>query len=112
MTTRLETRDDGLYIVSTDAEGKSMEPKKVIRGWESFTGWYWFAVEKVEERKVAEGGGSIIDGREVDDTIWFGYVQGIEEEWGDFSQAEIESLGKMTTWAIKPQDLRHAGRRR
>ncbi len=60
--------------------------KEVLRGWESFTGWYWFATEKVQKQT------SLIDGRWVKDTIWFGLVQGFEEEWGDFSQAELENL--------------------
>jgi hypothetical protein len=85
--------------------------RPVIKGWESFTGWYWFAVEKVEERRVADGSGSVMaDGSVVDDTIWFGLIQGHEEEWGEFSEAEIRSLGNMA-WPIKPQDLPYSGRR-
>jgi hypothetical protein len=85
---------------------------RVQRGWESFTGWYWFAVEKVEDRRVADGSGSVMaDGSIVDDVIWFGFIQGLEEEWGEFSEAEIRALGNMA-WPIKPQDLPHAGRRR
>jgi hypothetical protein len=84
---------------------------KVLRGWESLNGWYWFAVEKVEERRVADGSGSVMaDGSVVDDTIWFGLVQGFEEEWGEFSEAEIRAPGHMA-WPIKPQDLAGAGRR-
>lgn len=84
---------------------------KVLKGWESFSGWYWFAVEKVEERRVADGTGSVLgDGAIVDDTIWFGLVQGLEEEWGEFSEAEIRSLGNLA-WPIKPGDLPYAGRR-
>jgi hypothetical protein len=84
---------------------------KVLKGWESFTGWYWFATEKVEERLVADGSGSVLaDGSVVDDTIWFGLVQGLEEEWGEFSEAEIKSMGNMT-WPIKKCDLPSAGRR-
>jgi len=83
---------------------------RVLRGWESYTGWYWFGVEKSEERKVGAGGGSIINGHEVNDVIWFGYVQGLENEWGYFSEAEIKGLGNMA-WPIKPQDLPYAGRR-
>ena len=49
------------------------------------------------------------DGRPVRDTIWFGYVQGLEEEWGYFSQAEIERL-KPRTWEIKKEDLVYAGK--
>jgi len=85
---------------------------KVLKGWESFSGWFWFATEKVEERKVADGSGSVMaDGSVVDDVIWFGLVQGLEEEWGDFSEAEIRSLGNLA-WPILPQDLPFAGRRR
>ena len=85
---------------------------KVLKGWESFTGWYWFVTEKVEERRIADGSGSIMaDGSVVDDTIWFGFIQGLEEEWGEFSEAEIKALGNMA-WPIKPQDLPIAGRRR
>lgn len=51
---------------------------RVIRAWESFTGWYWFATEKVREQQSDFG-----DGRPVSDTIWFGLVQGFEEEWGE-----------------------------
>ena len=84
----------------------------VLKGWESFSGWYWFAVEKVEERKVADGSGSVLeDGSIVDDTIWFGLVQGFDEEWGEFSEAEIRALGNMA-WPIKACDLPIAGRRR
>ena len=84
---------------------------KVLRGWESYTGWYWFATEKVEERRVADGSGSVMeDGSVVDDTIWFGLIQGLEEEWGEFSEAEIRALGNMA-WPIKLQDLPYAGRR-
>jgi len=84
---------------------------EVLKGWESFSGWYWFAVEKVEERRVADGSGSVLgDGSVVDDVIWFGLVQGLEEEWGDFSEAEIRSLRNMA-WPIKRQDLPYAGRR-
>ena len=34
-----EEKGDNLYI----------NGKKVLKGWESFTGWYWFATEKVED---------------------------------------------------------------
>ena len=102
MRVKLEGRGDDLYI----------DGKKVLKGWESFSGWYWFATEKVEERKKGEGGGgSMIDGEEMDDTIWFGYVQGLEEEWGNFSQAEIESLAPYT-WPIPEKNLSYSGRRR
>ena len=84
---------------------------RVLKAWESFSGWYWFGVEKSEERNAGTAsGGSIINGKEVDDVIWFGFVQGFEDEWGYFSEAEIKSLGNMA-WPIKPRDLASAGRR-
>jgi len=91
-----KTKEDELYL----------DGNKVLRGWESFSGWYWFATEESYKQD------SVIDGRVYkDDTIWFGLVQGFEEEWGYFSQAEIESL-KPRTWEIKKTDLPYAGRRR
>lgn len=91
-----ETRDDGLYIGG----------KKVLAGWESFSGWFWFGTERTRKQD------SVLDGGVCkDDQIWFGFVQGFEEEWGSFSQGEIEALGPMKVWKIKDVDLPHAGRR-
>ena len=96
MKTQLETRADGLYI----------DGKKVLKGWESFTGWYWFGIE-IDSSQDSIINGTVVEG----DPIWFGYVQGLEEEYGYFSQGEIESLGKYKVWRIKTIDLPHAGRR-
>jgi hypothetical protein len=79
---KLETIDGELYI------GES----KVLKGWESYSGWYWFATELNT------------------DGYHFGYVQGHYNEWGSFSQNELESLGAKV-WEIKEIDLPHAGRR-
>ena len=96
------------------SDGKSLfiDGKKVLKGWESFSGWYWFATEKSEERKAGDpnGGGSMINGKEVDDVIWFGLVQGFEQEWGYFSEAEIKSLGPKA-WPIPACNLPFSGRR-
>lgn len=99
MSAQLETRDDGLYI----------DGKKVLKGWESFSGWYWFATEKLETQDsiISFDPEVVIE----NDQIWFGYVQGLEDEWGSFSQGQIESLGKFKVWRIKAIDLPHAGRR-
>jgi len=94
--TKFETKDTELYI----------DGKKVLRGWESFSGWYWFGTENAGKQD------SLIDGKVYkDDTIWYGLVQGFEEEWGYFSQAEIESL-KPKTWEIPKKNLPYSGRRR
>jgi hypothetical protein len=83
-----------------------IDGNKVLKAWESFSGWYWFGTEKAGEQD------SVIDGMtHKNDTIWFGLVQGHEDEWGYFSQAEIESL-RPRTWEIKKQDISYAGRRR
>ena len=79
---KLETKNGKLYI----------NDKEVLKGWESFSGWYWFATELN------------------DDGVHFGFVQGHYDEWGYFSQQEIESLGNRV-WGIKDIDLPHAGRR-
>jgi len=92
---KFESKGDQLYI----------DGKKVLRGWESYTGWYWFATEKVRKQD------SVINGKVYkDDQIWFGFVQGLEEEWGYFSQAEIESLAPKT-WEIPKKNLVFSGRR-
>ena len=93
------------------AELKTLEGKlfidnqEVIKGWESFSGWYWFATEEAYKQD------SIIEGKVFEnDQIYFGYVQGQFDEWGYFSEAELKSLGNLV-WEIKKQDLPHAGRR-
>jgi len=92
---KFESKGDQLYI----------NGKKVLRGWESYTGWYWFATERVRKQD------SVINGKVYkDDQIWFGFVQGLEEEWGYFSQAEIESLAPKT-WEIPAKNLPFSGRR-
>lgn len=88
----LHTKDDGLYIGSSDDPESATT--KVLAGWESFSGWYWFATE------IGEDG------------IHFGYVQGNYEEWGSFSQTQLDHLIRQgIVWKIKDCDLPHAGRR-
>ena len=91
-----KAKGDDLYI----------DGNKVLRAWESWHGWYWFATEKAGEQISV-----MANGDSIPDTIWFGYVQGFEEEWGYFSQAEIESL-KPKVWEIKKEDLPYSGRRK
>ena len=93
---KFESKDGKLFI----------DGKRVIKAWESFNGWYWFAVEKIQTQDSIMSDGSIAE----NDTIWFGFVQGLEEEWGDFSQAEIESLGARA-WRIPEKNLPYSGRR-
>jgi hypothetical protein len=100
--TRLETRDGALWLVASwheDPKSDSFNDgvgKKVVKGWESFSGWYWFAVEQ--------------DGTHEGKPRYFGYVQGSGSEWGYFTEAELDSLGPRV-WKIKPGDLPISGRR-
>ena len=83
-----------------------IDGNEVLKGWESFSGWYWFATEDAGKQD------SVLDGRTLeDDQIWFGYVQGLEEEWGYFSQGELETL-KPKIWEIPKKNLGYSGRRR
>jgi hypothetical protein len=93
---KFESKDKDLYI----------DNQKVIKGYESFTGWYWFATEEAYKQDSL-----LPDGKEVkDDTIYFGLVQGQEQEWGYFSKGELESL-KPKIWEIPGKALPYSGRR-
>jgi hypothetical protein len=98
MTAALSSKNGKLYVGD----------REVLRGWESFSGWFWFALEKVGAQDSELSDGFTVKG----DTIWFGYVQGLEEEYGDFSQAELEQLAaRGQVWEIPAKDLPNAGRR-
>lgn len=105
MKDELVTKGEQLYIRRYDAKGKPIEDLKVIKGYESFTGWYWFVTDDRDRQD------SVIDGKEYpNDVIYFGFVQGFDDEWGYFSKAELETMSNKV-WEIKPQDLPFAGRR-
>lgn len=90
---------------STDKE-LYIDGQKVIKGYESFTGWYWFATEEAYKQDSL-----LPNGKEVkDDIIYFGLVQGQEQEWGYFSKGELESL-KPKIWEIPKNALPYSGRR-
>ena len=85
----LSTRDGKLFAGD----------KEVIKGYESFSGWYWFATELEDDDYMGH-------------PLYFGYVQGFESEWGSFWMGELQPLiDEMKVWEINPQDLPHAGRR-
>jgi len=106
---KLVTLDNKLYlqIIHEDDGNLVVENHLVIAGYESFTGWYWFATEEADRQC------SIINDKEYpDDIIYFGFVQGYENELGYFSKAEIESMiPSLKVWKIKEHDLPYAGRR-
>lgn len=87
---KFEEKNGKLYI----------DGKEVLKGWESFSGWYWFATEK-EEEKGYRG-----------KPVWYGFVQGFEEEWGDFAEGELDEVGKEKVWEIPKKNLVWSGRRK
>jgi hypothetical protein len=101
MKYKLVSKGDDLFV---DVFGKL---KKVIKGFESFGGWYWFAFEIDHIQDSDMGNGQVI----LQDKIYFGLVQGFEEELGYFSEGEILALGKSKVWALPKNALAHSGRR-
>lgn len=79
----------------SDGEKLFIDGKEVIKGFESFSGWFWFATE-VEDTE---------DGK-----LYFGFVQGFEEEWGYFSEKELKSVGNWI-WELPAKALQWSGRR-
>ena len=85
-------------VQTKDGEGLGLDeawldhPVPVLKGWESSTGWFWFATELN------------------DNGHHFGFVQGFEDEWGSFSEKELADLYPQI-WENKADDLPHSGRR-
>ena len=90
-----------LYVGSYDDAG-NIKPTKVIKGWESFSGWYWFATHIESDPIDPESG----------PPIYSGLVQGLDEEFGTWSGRDLAPLiAQYKVWKIKDHDLPHAGRR-
>jgi len=51
------------------------------------------------------------EGKPVPYTIWYGYVQGMDDEWDYFSQVEIERLTPFA-WEIPKKKLPYSGRKK
>lgn len=96
MRNLLVTKGTDLYINVFDEKGKLLREVRVLKGFESITGWFWF----VTEERIEDG-----------DNTYFGLVQGFEEEWGYFTRKELESLGPHKVWEIDAKNLPYAGRR-
>jgi len=101
MNYKLVSKGDDLFV---EVFGKL---KKVIKGFESFSGWYWFAFELDHVQDSDMGNGQVI----LQDKIFYGLVQGQEEELGYFSEGEILALGKAKVWEIPKKALAYSGRR-
>ena len=81
-----------------DRNGKLyVNGKQVLKGWESYSGWYWFATEL-----NANG----------DKGVHFGLVQGSDVEWGYFDEAEFAPMIRAhRMWPIPKCNLAWSGRR-
>jgi hypothetical protein len=97
MKHKFESKGSDLFI----------DGKKVIKAFESFGGWFWFAFELDHVQDSDMGNGVVL----AQDKIYFGLVQGFEEELGYFSEGEIMALGKNQVWEIPKKSLPFAGRR-
>ena len=88
-----ENVDYKVNEVNIERGGSSMkiDGKNVIKIWESFSGWYWYAIE---DQGSYTGIGA--DGNEVQAHAWYGYVQGMENEWGTWDSNELERAGVWT----------------
>lgn len=98
-------------MVKFDSRGKDLyiDGEKVIKGYESYSGWYWFATEEVGRQDSLMQDGQVVK----DDIIYFGLVQGHEDEWGNFPKAEIDDLiRERLAWEIPKKNLPYSGRRR
>lgn len=65
-----------------------IEGHPVIRVWESFHGWYWFATEKADEDR------------------YFGLVRGFETEWGYWSARELKANAPYV-WDVPRKNWRY-----
>ncbi len=71
-------------------DGK-VDGQKILRAWESLTGWYWFATEKESK------------------DIYFGFVIGFYPEWGNFSEQELKDLSPKV-WEIRKKSIQYINR--
>jgi len=56
---------------------KGTELVPILEMWESYSGWYWFITEYADKK----------------DPDWcFGFVVGLEDEWGYIDKSELRSL--------------------
>jgi hypothetical protein len=90
---------------TTDGNHLFIDGQKVIHGWESYNGWFWFAIERWSDA-VSDIAPFITP----KNTVYFGFVQGFIEEWGYFSLSEIDRL-KICIWEISKEQLPFSGRR-
>jgi len=74
---------------------KFIGKNEIISVWKSDKGFRWFATEISEIRSIeSENGRSIINGKPENDIIYYGLIIKQNEEWGYFSEKELEIVEK------------------
>ena len=89
---------------NNDGKNLYIDGRKVIKGYESSDGKYWFATALAGCKDV------MINGSMQCSLMFTGYVQDENPGWKNFSKKVLES-NKFKIWEIKKIDLPHAGRR-
>ena len=88
-----------------DDGGLTIDGKKVLKMWESFSGWYWYGIEDTGSYEYTDASGNTRTAHS-----WFGFVQGFAEEWGSFDENELNSMeGKV--WEVPRENWHFSGRR-
>ena len=88
-----------------DDGGLTIDGKKVLKMWESFSGWYWYGIEDTGSYEYTDASGNTQTAHS-----WFGFVQGFAEEWGSFDENELNSMeGKV--WEVPRENWHFSGRR-
>ena len=64
-----------------DDGGLTIDGKKVLKMWESFSGWYWYGIEDTGSYEYTDANGNTQTAHS-----WVGFVQGFAEEWGSFDE--------------------------
>jgi len=69
---------------------------EIKKAWESMSGWYWIAT-KLETKN-----------KDKSPFIWYGYVQGLENEWGTWYDSDMKLKN---IWEIPIENWGHAFKR-
>ena len=96
-----ESKANEVKIERSDGSMK-IDGKNVIKIWESFSGWYWYAIEDQGSYTGVDQNGDDIQAH-----AWYGYVQGMENEWGTWDSNELERAG---VWTVPKSNWGWTGR--
>lgn len=81
LTKELEKKLPALY---SQENIKLADQIAIVKFFDPMGSWNWYATEYDPKQK-----------------IFFGYVEGLESEWGNFSLDELESIGKTRILGIE-----------